>query len=1183
MKPVRLLLIILGILVVMGAVAVGLAMTPSVQRWALLRAARNAGLKLEVAGVSAGWSGATVQGVQVEKQQIVVKLDRLEAGFSLWQLLVGRQLAISRLKIDGLVVDASRVSRTKAEAAAAGAPAAAPGLLAQLVLPVDLTLEDVRIEGRALLPGSAGQPPVTADLSVNGGKFSPGHEGLLQLTATLRNADPAAKVATLRAQAGLRATLTAQRTFNNVVLTTVVDAEGRGLAGQSQLKISAELFRTTSGESYVIGMDTILRGTTENILKVQARLDATSHQYAGEWTIKASTPQLEPFSLVGALPDFDLKGGGGFTFDPVTVAFTLQGGLQGQVNRWEAVEPAWRAIGPVTIDTTFNVGQRAGVLNIDQFKTVLTGAKPVLEVRAVSAIHYDLKKRQLIADGLVADKLLEVNVRGLPLDWVRPFVTIADVSGGDITGQVDLARVSTSATAASLRGRLQVAGLTVVEAGRPLLAQADVIVQGEAVVVAGRVDAPVIEMKVVTAAGDTLNLSGKLSVQTGANTQAAVEGQYTATAVKLLARWFPGAPVTAQGDFKFSLHGDEWEISPGRSLLRQGADNLLFSATILQPFTVGISGGTLRPRDAAQAVARVELGHLPLGLLPMTQPESTLGGVVQQGVFELSVQGGISTFKATAPLLLADVSLAQGRTAALTELAIEARPVLEYAGPDSLKIQTGDVIVRNRAKTVLATFKAEGARTPAQGTQATITFNLEVPGLAGQPLFAGAQVVSAGRASGEIRATAQGMQSQLEARLTLNGLIAADGGRTLPIANLAFRGLVRSNGTISLEAPLLLDNSGRRSDLKFALELSPLGPGYSVDGHLTGQQVELEDMLGVLGVFLVSAAPDNGDKPAAPTGGVAPDTVAAWSRFSGQLALDVKSVTRGQDWAMTGLTGAVAIEPARLALEKLAASFSATSRLGAKMELRFTGGAMPYRLTGEYSLNDFDAGRLFKALEPGKPPTVEGLFTVTAKLAGNGETPARALERVQGDLQFTSRQGIFRGLQRTSNKLSRTSKAVELGASVLGSIFGSEKITKTAEKVAGQAYFVDQLAQSLAEFNYDLLSVHLTRGELLDMSLEDISLVSPEIRLTGRGDVSYVAGKSLLEQPLNASLSFAARGKTEQLLDKLNALDGNKDELGYARTKAPVTLAGTLAKPDPTAFFTRIATAKLADFLDNGD
>ena len=258
MKPVRLLLILLGILVVICAVGLGLAMTPSVQRWAVLRAAKEAGLKLEVAVVSAGWSGATLEGVQVEKQRVVVKWDRLEADFPLFQLLVGRQLAISRLKIDGLVVDASRVSRTKVEAAAAGAPAAAPGLLAQVVLPVDLSLDDVRIAGRALLPGAVGQPPVAAEFTVSGGKFSAGQEGLLQFNAILRNPAPDAGVTTLRAQAGLRATLTAQRTFNNVNLTTVVDAEGRGLTGQSQLKISAELFRTTSGESYVIGVDTML-------------------------------------------------------------------------------------------------------------------------------------------------------------------------------------------------------------------------------------------------------------------------------------------------------------------------------------------------------------------------------------------------------------------------------------------------------------------------------------------------------------------------------------------------------------------------------------------------------------------------------------------------------------------------------------------------------------------------------------------------------------------------------------------------------------------------------------------------------------------------------------------------------------------------------------------------------------
>jgi hypothetical protein len=210
---------------------------------------------------------------------------------------------------------------------------------------------------------------------------------------------------------------------------------------------------------------------------------------------------------------------------------------------------------------------------------------------------------------------------------------------------------------------------------------------------------------------------------------------------------------------------------------------------------------------------------------------------------------------------------------------------------------------------------------------------------------------------------------------------------------------------------------------------------------------------------------------------------------------------------------------------------------------------------------------------------VEGLFNIAAKFSGHGETPARALERVQGEFQFTSRQGVFRGLQRTTSKVSMTSKAVDAVAA-LGSIFGSDKVKQTAEKVAGQAYFVDQLAQSIGEFNYDLLSVKLTRDELLNMNLEDISLLSPEIRLHGRGQVAYAAGRPLLEQPLSASLQFAARGKVEQLFARLRLLDGAKDELGYARTKEPVTLGGTLARPDPTPFFSRLAAARIVDFLD---
>lgn len=1181
MKPVRLLLVILGTLVVLFVVALGLALTPSVQRWAVLRAVRDVpGLKLELASVSGGFSGVTLSGVQAEQRRIVVKLDRLEADFSLRQLLLGRRLVIHRLRADGLSVDASRGSGAQAEAAA-GASVAAPGLLARVELPIDLSLDDVRITGRALLPAAQDQAPIEADYTITGGGFAVGKEGLLQVNATLHNPTAGAKVAALRAQVGLRATLTPQRRFNNVNLTTVVDAEGRGLSGQSQLKVGTEFFLSPLGEHYEVVISTLLQGVPENALILRAQLPAGSPRYVGEWELKARTAQLEPFLLGGVLPAFDLRGGGRFAFDAGAANFSLEGDLKGQTSGWEVFEPAWRAFGVLQVDTTFDLSQQGGVLDLTRFNAAVSGTGPVFEARTTAPIRYDLQKGELLPPEALeaeAGRLLDVTLHGVPLDWVRPFVTVADVSGGLITGRLNLARAAGSATTALVRGRLQLADLNIVQAGRPLLTKAAVVAQVEATLAGGAVNAPLLDLTVTTPAGDSLVLNGRLAAQPGADAPVSLAGRFTASSAQLLARWLPGAPVRAEGDLDLTVQGGTVEFRPARVELRQTDGRPLLSVEIRQPFSLNTNTYALAPQDEAQPVALIGFGRLPLGLLPLTAPDTVLGGVVDQADFELSASAGKTLLRSVAPVRLADVSLSERKQVQLTGLTLEFLPRLEYTGTDGLKAQSGDVTVRTATKDLLLSGKADVSQVADGEMQAVLTFALEVPALASQPLFAGAQPVSTGRATGEIRA-AMGAHSQMEARMTVNGLMTTDSPRVLPVANLSFRGLVQANGAVSIQAPLLLDNAGRRSDLNFALELLPLGRGYSVDGRLTGQQVELEDLLGVLGVFMASAAPDEGDRSVA-SGTVPPDTVAAWSRFSGHLGLDLKSVTRGKDWSMTGLTGAVAIEPALLALRTLEASFSETSRLAAKLELRFTGGAMPYRLTGDYSLSDFDAGRLFKALEPGKPATVEGLFSVAGRFSGNGETPGRAVDRLQGEMQMTSRQGIFRGLQRTTGKVSMTSKAVELGASVLGSLFGSDNVTKTAEKVAGQAYFVDQLAQSIGEFNYDLLSVRLARDELFNMNLEEISLVSPEIRLTGRGSVSHVDDRPLLDQPLSASLHFAARGKVEQLLGKLRLLDGTKDELGYSRTKETITVAGSLTKPDPTGFFTKIATAKLVDFLD---
>jgi hypothetical protein len=607
----------------------------------------------------------------------------------------------------------------------------------------------------------------------------------------------------------------------------------------------------------------------------------------------------------------------------------------------------------------------------------------------------------------------------------------------------------------------------------------------------------------------------------------------------------------------------------------------LFKATALRPFVFDretrhaeVAGST-----GAVELVRLAIGRVPLSALPLTMPGAKLGGFVAAGDLVLAVDGDKLTVRAPAAFKLADVSFTDQGRPALTGLQIEAWPAFELTGKAGARLQSGEITVRTSGGTLLLAAKGEATQSASAGLQGSMTFTLEVPALAAQPMFAGTQAVSAGRASGEVRA-ALGPVNQVEARMTVNGLVTTMTNETLPVANLSFRAVAQPDGKISVQAPLLLDRAGQRSDLGFTMDLTPAGRGFAFNGKLAGEHIELADALAVLGVFLAPAA-GAGEKPvvASTPVRIVADPTPAWSRFTGRLALDIKSVVRGTDWAMSGLTGLVLVEPADVTLQKLEATFGEKGRLEAKARVGFTPGSQPYDLAGNFSLTEFDAGKLFKALEPAKPATVEGVFTVNGRFAGNGETLARTLERSHGTFDLTSRAGVFRGLQRTTNKISMTSKAVELGASVLGSIFGSEKVTRTAEKVAGQAYFVDQLAQSIGELPYDQLSVKLARDESLNVTMEDISLVSPEIRLIGRGTVTHVADKPLLEQPFNASLTIAGRGKLEELFGKLRLLNGAKDDLGYAKTKETVTLGGTLLRPDPTAFFTRIATAKLGDML----
>ena len=110
----------------------------------------------------------------------------------------------------------------------------------------------------------------------------------------------------------------------------------------------------------------------------------------------------------------------------------------------------------------------------------------------------------------------------------------------------------------------------------------------------------------------------------------------------------------------------------------------------------------------------------------------------------------------------------------------------------------------------------------------------------------------------------------------------------------------------------------------------------------------------------------------------------------------------------------------------------------------------------------------------------------------------------------------------------------------------------------------------------------ITRDQARTALLEEFSLISPELRLTGDGRAAVQPGTSLLDGPLDMEFKLRARGRAAHLLKYLGTLEGEPDVLGYTGCNLPLRIGGTLRAPD-TSEINRMLTALAVDKSGAGD
>jgi hypothetical protein len=611
----------------------------------------------------------------------------------------------------------------------------------------------------------------------------------------------------------------------------------------------------------------------------------------------------------------------------------------------------------------------------------------------------------------------------------------------------------------------------------------------------------------------------------------------------------PLGHVDLSADFDIALLGPSIRVARLETSI-MGAQPVA-SMRALQPFEFNPLSGELKVAAPTEDLVGISVTGLPLAWMRAAIPGYALVGDNARGEFVMRAEDGRLALRTKAPLVANGVNLSRSGRALASGLEVSAFVLADYA-PQGWQIQLAPFAVRSGGIKILS-LEARFGRLSGTGgvVKAAGSWSASVPGLLSMPVAEGLPGLSAGDASGSFEASL-GATREVRVKLAVKDLAAPAGSDVvLPAIASELRADFGGDGRITFSVPLRLDYGTRTADVAVTgtVTAEPKGPFF--DMTLAGTRLTRED-LGALSVLL---GRDGG--PASPGAG-APARAPApfWPALRGRVALRIESLPLDRV-ELRDVRGMVHIEPLSIALEGGSAGLGDASTIHAEGRLAFgAGDRQPYSFSAEVGADNVDSAPLFRAADPDNPPVVEGRFDVTSHVTGAGASPRDLLDRVQGSFTFSSKDGKFRALRTDITDAVRQTPSRLAGAlDTVTALFG-----KKTENLA--ASLIDA-ANGLSEIHYDQMSVTAERGPGLDITLTQINLIAPEVRLTGTGTVSYVDGVQVRDQPLSAELDLGVQGRLGKFLDLVGMLKDGQDDLGYMHLYQTVRLGGTLRNVDP--------------------
>ncbi|MBX3750301.1 MAG: hypothetical protein KF897_09450 [Opitutaceae bacterium] len=628
-------------------------------------------------------------------------------------------------------------------------------------------------------------------------------------------------------------------------------------------------------------------------------------------------------------------------------------------------------------------------------------------------------------------------------------------------------------------------------------------------------------------------------------------------------------------EFDLTLH--QGAVRVDRLLLNVSRPEPVLAVQSQQAFEFRPRTGELKVADPAADLVVIRLQDLPVRwLAPFVQPYVLTGGALR-GELTAGAAGGGLVVRTRTPLRLDGLGLADSQQPLLAHLDVEAEATAEYS-PLGWQVDLAALRLGGGAAPWLTLAAKAGRRAGAdQPTKATGHWNVQLPALLQQPVLLGTANLTGGRGQGDFTVSL-GRHREVQASLRFDEL-AVPTGENLPTIAADLRADTAADGRTDFNLPIVISQPAhrRQSDLAAAGSLQVQGGDVAIEARVTSREVFLDDVqvLGAIAAATAASTADPGRASAAPR--------PFWAGMSGRIELALQKLHLLEGFEVTDVAGTVRLEAGALKVPELRVG------LGQEGSAKVAGGlvfdpasSQPYVLDGDVSVRDFNPRPLFASLGSGQSATVDGRFDLNSHMTGRAATLPDVLGAAQGAIQLTSKGGVFHGLPVNVASKAESTSRIAAGVAAVGSLLGSVTGKKEYADIANRAQAVSEISRLLAAIPYDQLSVKVTRDDPQTARLEDFTLISPELRLTGDGRSAVEPGASILDGALAMEFKLRARGRAAHLLKYLGTLEGEPDVLGYTGCNLPLRIGGTLRAPD-TSEINRTLTALAVEKSGAGD